>query len=357
MQDTVFYQIFPDRFDNGDKRNDPEGTVGWDADPTWFNWFGGDFAGVSRRQDYLASLGISGVYLNPVFQGPSNHRYETTDYQRSDPRLGTNAQFRELVRTFRYNKIRVVLDGVFNHTAVDFPPFADILARQKESSYLDWYEVSSFSVTVRDAPPYRAWFGFKSMPELNFDNSDVEDAILEVVDFWEKEAAIDGWRLDVANEVPHEFWKKFRTRVKLHSQDRWIVGEIWGDGTPWLGGDQFDSVMNYRFREAVLGLVARRTLPPSAFMERLMGVWNAHPPQVSRNMLNLLGPHDTPRLLHECGGDESRARFAAMLQFAWPGAPSIYYGDEIGMTGGQDPNNRRGMEWGRAGGDRYENMT
>ncbi|MCC6403752.1 MAG: alpha-glycosidase [Fimbriimonadaceae bacterium] len=345
VQDSVFYQIFPDRFANGDTSNDPEGTVAWDASPTWFNWFGGDLAGVRQHLGYLTSLGVSGVYFNPIFEGPSNHRYETTDYDAVDHRLGTNAEFRTLVRDLHRKRVKVVLDGVFNHTSVAYPAFADLLARQQESPFRDWYEVTSFPVSVRDQPPYKAWFGFKSMPELNFDNPKVRKAVLDVVDFWDNEAAIDGWRLDVANEVPHEFWREFRSRVKSHSQDRWIVGEIWGDGTPWLGGDQFDSVMNYRFREAVLGFAARGSLTPSAFMARLLSVWNAHPPQISRNMMNLLGSHDTPRLLHECGEDARKARFAAMLQFAWPGAPSIYYGDEIGMSGGPDPENRRGMEW------------
>jgi glycosidase len=204
-------------------------------------------------------------------------------------------------------------------------------------------------VEVRDNPPYKAWFGFPSMPELDFRNPDVRDMVLKVVDFWEREAGVDGWRLDVANEVPDSFWREFRRRLKRHSRDRWICGEIWGDASQWLKGDQFDSVMNYRFREAVLGLVARRRLKPSEFLDRLMDVHEGYGPQTSRNMLNLLGSHDTPRILTECGGDARRAQFAAQLQFAWVGAPCVYYGDELGMAGGRDPENRRGMAWATVG--------
>jgi cyclomaltodextrinase len=348
VEDAVFYQIFPDRFENGDTSNDPPDVQPWDGEPTWFNWFGGDLAGLRKRVGHIESLGVNALYFNPVFHGPSNHRYETTDYRAIDKRLGTNEEFVALVKDLRRRRIRTVLDGVFNHTAVDFPPFADILDRQQSSRYLGWYLINSFPVAVRDEPPYAAWYGFPSMPKLNFESRDVRDMVLGVVDYWEREAGIDGWRLDVANEVPSDFWREFRARLKHHSPERWICGEIWGDGSPWLKGDQFDSVMNYRFREAVLGLVARRSLPPSAFMERLMQVHEGYGPQTSRNMMNLLGSHDTPRILTECGGDAARAMFAAQLQFAWVGAPCVYYGDELGMEGGRDPENRRGMEWPKA---------
>ncbi len=345
VQKSFIYQIFPDRFADGDKSNDPPGTVPWDSKPTWYTWFGGDFAGVREHLDYLKSLGADCVYFNPIFEGPSNHRYEATDYKRVDHRLGTNAEFASLTKRMSDEGIRVVLDGVFNHTATDFFAFADLLKNQQKSRYLDWYHVTSFPVEVKMPPPYVAWFGFASMPKLNHENPAVRDYLLSVPDFWGKTATIAGWRLDVPNELPFDFWPLFRRHIKAFGQDKWIVGEIWGDGSPWLKGDMFDSVMNYQFRNAVLAFVAHGTASPSQYWSDLMRVEDAYGTQVSRNMMNLISSHDVPRILTECSGDARLARMAAMLQFTWVGAPSVYYGDELGMEGAKDPDNRRGMRW------------
>ncbi len=348
VERSVLYQIFPDRFANGDPSNDPAGTVAWTAEPTWFSWFGGDLAGVRQRLGHLTGLGVGAVYFNPVFQGPSNHRYETSDYRLIDRRLGTNDQFRDLVAEMRRNGVRTVLDGVFNHVAVDYPPFADLLANQRQSKFRDWFFVKSWPVAVRQNPPYEAWFGFESMPKVNLDNPEARESMLSVVDFWAETVGVDGWRLDVANEVSMDFWRVFRPRVKAHGEDTWILGENWTDSSPWLKGDQWDSTMNYLFRGAVLDFVARDRLTPTAFWRRLMQTYDAYGPQVSRNAMNLLGSHDTPRILTECRGDGRLARLAAMVQFTWVGAPVVYYGDELGMEGGADPQNRRGMRWDKA---------
>jgi cyclomaltodextrinase / maltogenic alpha-amylase / neopullulanase len=345
VEDSVLYQIFPDRFWNGDKSNDPAETQPWDGEPTWFNWFGGDFAGVREKLPHLRSLGVGAVYFNPIFQGPSNHRYEGTDYHKVDHRLGTNGQFAALTEEMETLGIRTVLDGVFNHTAVDFYAFADLLKNQAQSEYRDWYFVRSFPVEVKENPSYEAWWGFQSMPKVNLANRGARDYMLGVVDFWAKNARVHGWRLDVANEVSMDFWREFRPRVKAHGEDKWIVGEVWTDGSAWLKGDQWDSVMNYQFRDAVLRFVARGEGTPKEFWGRLIRVHEAYGPQVSRNMMNLLGSHDTSRILTECGGDARLARLAAMVQFTWVGAPIVYYGDELGMAGGRDPENRRGMRW------------
>ncbi|MBS1714634.1 MAG: hypothetical protein JST30_09900 [Armatimonadetes bacterium] len=345
VETSVVYQIFPDRFANGDPSNDPADVMPWNGEPTYGNWFGGDAAGVRAHLGHLKRLGVGCVYFNPVFEGPSNHRYEATDYKKIDHRFGTNQEFAALTRDMHRQGIKTVLDGVFNHTAVDFFAFSDVLKNQQGSKFLDWYSVKSFPVTVSDPPPYEAWFGFKSMPKLMTTNPATSDYLMSVPDFWDKTAKIDGWRLDVANEVSMDTWRRFRKRVKAHGEDKWIVGEIWGDGSPWLKGDQFDSVMNYRFRDAVLAFAGRGKTTPRQYWNALMKVYDDYGPQVSRNMMNLLGSHDTPRLLDECGGDPQRARFAAMLQFTWTGAPCVYYGDELGMAGGRDPANRRGMRW------------
>ncbi|MFQ3586189.1 MAG: alpha-amylase family glycosyl hydrolase [Fimbriimonadaceae bacterium] len=348
VERSVFYQIFPDRFENGDKSNDPPGVVPWDGTPTYWNFKGGDLAGIDQRIGHLTSLGIDAIYFNPIFESPANHRYETTDFRRIDRRLGTNEQFGELTRRWRRMGIRVVLDGVFNHTATNFPQFDDIVRNGETSPYRNWFFIRSFPVRVGDPPNYEAWFGFPSMPKVNLEYPPARDYMLDVVNFWNERAEVAGWRLDVANEVPMSFWRLFRERVKGLDPDMWIVGEVWGDGSPWLKGDQWDSVMNYQFREAVLQYVANGSITPTQFMDRLMRVHHGYGPQVSRNMMNLLGSHDTPRFRTLAGGREDLSMLGATLLMTWVGSPSIYYGDEIGMEGGRDPDNRRGMEWHRA---------
>ena len=233
VERSVFYQIFPDRFENGDKSNDPSDVTAWNGKPEYFNFFGGDIAGIQKRLDHLKDLGITGIYFNPVFASPANHRYETSDYRKIDPRLGTNEDFTNLVKNLKQNDIRVILDGVFNHTAVDFPAFQDILQNQKESEKLDWFYVNEFPVEVRQDPPYESWAGFESMPKVNVLNPEVKTYFADVLDYWE-EIGIDGWRLDVANEVEPEFWRFFRNHLKSKSQDRWILGENWTNSSPWL---------------------------------------------------------------------------------------------------------------------------
>jgi glycosidase len=347
---AVLYQIFPDRFRNGCKTNDPQDVVAWDATPTYRNFFGGDVKGIQESIPYLRDLGIDGIYFNPVFASPANHRYEATDFLKIDPRFGTNEEFTTLTQDLERNGIRTILDGVFNHTATDFPQFADVLKNQRSSPFVDWWFIRNYPVKVQQNPPYEAWFGFESMPKINTENPAVREYFWQVLKYWHNSARIHGWRLDVANEVPMDFWRAFRTRVKAKSQDAWIVGEVWGDGSPWLKGDQWDSVMNYQFRNAALDWIARGKDKPSQLMDRLMAVHHSLAPQVSRNLMTLLGSHDTPRFLNEAGGDVSLLHLAAILQLTWIGTPTIYYGDEIAMNGGRDPLNRKGMEWDRANG-------
>lgn len=344
-QHSVVYQIFPDRFANGDKKNDPGNVVPWNGTPTYSNFFGGDAAGVVQNIPYLKSLGVDAIYFNPVFESPANHRYETTDFLLIDKRFGTNAEFSAMTRKLLEANIRTILDGVFNHTATNFPPFADILANGEASLYKDWFYIKSYPVKVADPPNYEAWFGFPSMPKVNLGTKGAWDYMLEVPRYWDKNAEIAGWRLDVANEVSMDYWRAFRETVKSFGEDRWIVGEVWGDGSQWLKGDQWDSIMGYQFRDAVLRFVATGNIGPEEYFKRLMTVHESYAPPVSRNLMILLGSHDTPRIRTLCNGDEKLAMLAATLQLTWVGAPSIYYGDELGMEGDRDPDNRRGMDW------------
>jgi len=345
VEHTVFYQIFPDRFANGDKSNDPKDVVPWSTSPQGFSRFGGDVAGVRQHVSYLVDLGVSGVYFNPVFQSPSNHRYDAENYKKLDPQFGTNAEFSALTKDLQKQHIRTVMDFVFNHTATTFPQFQDVRQKGAASPYKDWYFIKSFPVKVADPPNYVAWYNYPSMPKLNLMNPPTSDYMLGLVNYWKTQVPLAGLRLDVANEVDPRFWRKLRTRVKGLDPQMWIVGEVWGDGSPWLGGDQWDSVMNYQFRDACVHFFADGNTSSSQFTNRLMQVYKSYAPQVSRNMMNLLSSHDTPRFLTLCKDDAALHQMAATVQFTWPGAPSIYYGEEIGMQGGADPDNRRGMRW------------
>ncbi|MFM9872550.1 MAG: alpha-amylase family glycosyl hydrolase [Fimbriimonadaceae bacterium] len=342
---AVFYQIFPDRFSNGDHSNDPAGVEPWGSKPTYSNFMGGDIAGISKKLSYLTDLGISGIYFNPLFKGPSNHGYETTDYLQIDPRFGTNDEFVVLTKLLKSKGIDVVLDGVFNHSSVDFAPFKEIRDKGKSATTLDWYTIKSFPVVPKADPPYEAWAGHASLPKLNVMNPATKQYIFDVVDYWDKEAEIAGWRLDVANEVPMPFWREFRNHIKSNNPDTWIIGENWTDSLPWLKGDQWDSVMNYPLRGAILSHIAVGSTSSSQFLDELMRSYLMYSPDVSANMLNSLSTHDVPRFKSIAKEDDQLCAMGAVALFAWPGVPCIYYGDELGMTGGKDPENRLSMQW------------
>ena len=345
VYDTIFYHIFPERFCNGDPSNDPPGTVPWGSRPTFDNFMGGDLQGVMDRLDYLKELGVGALYLNPIFKARSNHKFDHGDYLVVDPHFGTNELMRRLVDEAHQRGIRIILDISHNHSGREFYAFADVVEKGELSPYKDWYHFYSFPVSGPENPNYKGWWGLGSLPEFNNDHPGVQEYFWNVTRYWMQEIGIDGWRLDVANEVPHHYWEKWRELVKSINPDAYTVGEIWGDGTPWLQGNNFDAVMNYVFRDHVIHFFAERKTPPSRFHQEITALLSRHPTTVNLAMFNLLGSHDTPRILTVAGGDVARVKLAMAFQMTYVGAPVIYYGDEIGMSGGKDPECRGAFPW------------
>ncbi|WP_404454505.1 alpha-glycosidase [Virgibacillus necropolis] len=346
VKDTIWYQIFPERFANGDVSNDPDGTLTWGStDPTPSNTFGGDFQGVIDHLDYLEKLGINGIYFTPIFKANSNHKYDTIDYMEIDPQFGDKETFRELVKQCHARGIRVMLDAVFNHSGYFFEPFQDVLTNQQDSNYKDWFHLWKYPVVTDPAPNYDTFAFVSSMPKLNTEHPEVKKYLLDVARYWIEEFDIDGWCLDVANEVDHAFWREFRKVVKETKPDTYILGEIWHDSMPWLQGDQFDAVMNYPFTNAAVEFFGKNTLTASDFTNMITDVQHMYPKHVNDVAFNLLDSHDTPRILSLAEGNQKRVKLMYLFQLTFTGTPCIYYGDEIGMNGGQDPGCRACMIW------------
>ncbi|NLE75479.1 MAG: DUF3459 domain-containing protein [Chloroflexi bacterium] len=360
VADAVFYQIFPDRFARSDRlplwaRLEP-----WDAPPTREGFKGGDLWGVLHRLDHLSDLGVTAIYFNPVFQSAANHRYHTHDYYAIDPLLGGDAAFAALLREAHHRGMRVVLDGVFNHASRGFFPFHHLLENGPRSPYADWFVAKGFPLNAYSGKPnYEAWWGLPALPKLNTDRPEVREFLWEVGEHWVRRG-VDGWRLDVPEEIKHErFWPEFRRRVKAANPEAYLVGEIWGEAAPWLRGDRFDGVMNYVFTRAALGFFggvdlqrqhrpggyALQTLDAPTFARHVEHLLGIYPWAATLAQLNLLSSHDTPRFLTMVNEQRERLKLATLFQMCYPGAPCIYYGDEVGLTGGPDPDCRKGMPW------------
>jgi cyclomaltodextrinase / maltogenic alpha-amylase / neopullulanase len=349
VKDAIFYQIFPDRFENGDTSNDPANIVPWGSKPTPFTFFGGDLQGIIQRLDHLTELGINAIYLNPIFQSPSTHRYNATDYFQIDRKLGTMDDWRALVNAAHQSGIRIILDGVFNHCGRGFFAFNDVLENGEHSPYRDWFHIHRFPVDAYsrgDARDYLGWWKYKSLPKLNTDNAEVRRYLLDVSRYWIEQGA-DGWRLDVPNEIDDDsFWAEFRRVVRSVNPEAYIVGEIWDVSPRWAGDNHFDGLMNYPMRTAVLELLSGH-IKADVFAERVEHLLTVYPQENIYAQLNSLGTHDNVRIITELGGNASKIQLAFSFLFAYPGVPSIYYGDEIGLEGRKDPDCRRAFPWDR----------
>ncbi|MBB2480342.1 alpha-glycosidase [Bacillus sp. APMAM] len=346
VKDTVWYQIFPERFANGNPSINPKNTLPWGStEPLRDNFFGGDFEGIIQHIDHLVDLGVTGIYFTPIFKAFSNHKYDTIDYMEIDPQFGDKKTFKRLVDICHQHGIRVMLDAVFNHSGFYFGPFQDVLENQEKSKYKDWFHLREFPVKTTPVPNYDTFAFTEQMPKLNTKNEEVKKYLLDVAKYWIEEFDIDGWRLDVANEVDHAFWREFRKTVKSIKPDAYILGEIWHDSMPWLQGDQFDAVMNYPFTQGALDFFAKGKISAEEFKNVITNVLHSYPKNVNEVAFNLLGSHDTPRILTLADGNKDRIKLLLLFQLSFIGTPCIYYGDEIGMTGGQDPGCRKCMIW------------
>lgn len=437
-RDAVWYQIYPERFRNGDPANDPtreEVTTrtDWKVSAWTNDWYrlqpeekgrrddfyarvndrryGGDLQGVIEKLDYLVSLGINTIYLNPIFEAYSHHKYDATTLHHVDNNFGPDAKgdlelmqdedfmatswkwsaadklFLELIQQAHRRGMRVVIDGVFNHTGTRFGPFQDVMKQQQSSKYASWFKILKWDdpATPNNEFDYQGWWGFKGLPEFQQDTNGLvagpRDYIFKITRRWmdpngdgNPGDGVDGWRLDVANQIAHPFWREWRKLVKSLNPEAIIVGEIWDDAGPWLQGDEFDSVMNYQFAKAAVRFFIAtdsRRLTASQFDRELTGIRTNQPAQFNYAMLNLFDSHDTERMASmiknpdrdydKDGGprdnthyhiskpterDRQVQRLMALFQVTYLGAPMIYYGTEAGMWGADDPDDRKPMVWG-----------
>lgn len=385
VRDAVFYQIFPDRF--AKSRRVPKKGLKlerWNSAPSVYGFKGGDLLGIVERLDYLQDLGINAIYLNPITTSASNHRYHTYDYFKIDPLLGGDAAFRELLDQAHGRGIRIVPDGVFNHASRGLWQFHHVLENGAGSPYVDWfhfnpehlngrkhwgaYPASEHQAMLKDGAPsyealgYSAWWNLPALPKFNTTTPAVREFIFDAAVHW-IEFGADGWRLDVPAEINDDsFWREFRRRVKAANPEAYIVGEIWHESKRWLRGDQFDAVMNYLLTGGLMGWLIGHRLPPGIFnigdyhkylkpldakgfadwIDHLLGLYD---PAINAVQLNLLGSHDTPRFIATAGGDQTALKLGWLFLFTYVGAPCIYYGDEIGLSGGPDPACRGAFPW------------
>jgi len=343
--DAVFYQIFPDRFRNGDPGNDPPGTRPWGGPPDRHCFFGGDLWGILEQLDYLEDLGVTALYLTPIFAAPTNHKYDTQDYFQVDPAFGGNGALRVLISALHSRGMRLVLDGVFNHCGEGHPFFQDALRRGRASPYWDWFSIWGEEVVREPEPNYACWAGVPSMPEWNHRNPEVREYLLSVVRHWLTEYEIDGWRLDTVEYLPPDFVRQVYRVAKEARPDAYILGEVMGMATSWFKHGALDGVMNYRLRDGLVAFFARSEWSAQEFAQHLYALRRSYPPASNFAQYNLVSSHDVPRFLTLCRGDRRRLILAYTFLCTYIGAPAIYYGDEVGLTGGGDPDCRRPFPW------------
>jgi cyclomaltodextrinase / maltogenic alpha-amylase / neopullulanase len=371
-KNQVWISIFPSRFHRHQEAPFDPSLKAWTniEDLSNQDKYGGTLRGITEKLDYLYDVGFTAIYLTPIFEASSQHKYDTTDYYAIDPEFGTLDDFKELVEKAHEKGIRIVLDLVFNHIGAFHPWFQDVLEKGNQSPYQDYFFIKDLSKPLlpftldelKDLPyallkdkltpqtlNYET-FGFTPfMPKVNTDHPEVSAYFIEVALFWLKETKVDGFRLDVSNEVSHRFWREFRSTLKKVDPEVYIVGENWDISNPWLRGDQYDAVMNYGLLFPLWQTFGKvKNMPKLSvleFVNRINQLITTYPKPVLEAMYNLVDSHDTARLLTITEGNLSKFKQAYLFMFAFPGSPSLFYGDEIGVDGEHDPKNRRPMPW------------
>lgn len=366
VKHAVFYQIFPDRFARSQTQPVPEGIKfkAWGSPPREQGFQGGSLYGVAEKLDYLRELGITAIYLNPIFSAAANHRYNAYDFMEVDPLLGGEDALRLLLDEAHRRGIRVILDGVFNHCGRGFWAFYHLLENGPASPYADWFTVYGYPLHAfpepgsHTKPNYACWWNVPDLPKLNTNNPGVREYIYQVTRHW-LEFGIDGWRLDVPEEINDDgFWREFRRIVKEVNPEAYIIGEIWHPAQQFLQGDMFDAVMNYVITRPLLGFFGRESLNPwyhpelrlhpmngVEFSHEIEAMLALYDWQIHFAQLNMLDSHDMPRALWLLGNDKAALRLAVLSQMSMPGAPCVYYGDEVGLSAAGDPDCREAFPW------------
>jgi glycosidase len=340
----IVYQIFPSRFAT---TKDVPCDVWYKTPITHKDNLQGNLRGIINHLDHIKELGVDLIYMTPIFMSDSSHKYDTIDYYKIDPSFGTEEDLKELVQKAHSMGIKVMLDAVFNHTSPKFFAFDDVKKNEEKSKYLDWYYIDGFPLKFKygEKPNFKTFAYYGGMPKLNLSNPEVADYFINVGKYWVQNCNIDGWRLDVGDEVIHAFWKRFRTEIRKINPQALIVGEIWHFAGDFLEGDEWDTVMNYPFFGAVRDFVATEQITATKFLEKLGFLRGTLNPKVYPILWNLIDSHDTNRFLHCCKECKQKQKLASAIQLLFPGMPMLYYGDEFGMMGAHDPDCRRGMVW------------
>lgn len=365
VNNMVWYQIFPERFCRGGVQADDaaEELAGRKIKP-WQtgevkneDFYGGNLQGIIEKLDYLKELGVTGIYLTPIFESPSSHKYDTKNYMEIDKQFGDKQVFANLVEEAHKRDIKIMLDGVFNHCGTGFSFWRDVVEKGPDSPYFDWFMVHKWPFetdhcSTRDGK-YDSFAFFGEMPKLNTNNPEVIEYFEKVCSYWVENFDIDGIRFDVGNEVSHRFLKKIRECVKSRKPDIYLLGEIWHDASAWLTGDEYDSVMNYPLTSSINDFWVDKSLTKEDFEHTINRCYTMYMQQNNNVLFNLLDSHDTDRLFTRTGDEDAFYQELCVL-FTMPGSPCIFYGTEIGMEGGHDPDCRRCMPWAEIEAGKYD---
>lgn len=344
LNNAVFYQVFVDRFYKASQKNEKYINAQWGQLPTPKSFYGGDLDGICQKLDYITSMNVNALYLTPVFCSDTNHKYDIYDYFHVDAMFGGNDALKRLVSECHKRGVKVVLDAVFNHVSDKFAPFCDVLKHGKHSPYFNWFIVEGDYVN-KSRTNYCCFAECRYMPKLNTANRELQRYLIDVATYWIKNFDIDGWRLDVSDEVSHGFWRELRKAVKQLKPDAVLIGENWHNSESFLQGDQFDSIMNYAFTKQMMDFLVQKSTDEKTLAEKLIGLLMRYTDTTNNMMFNLLDCHDTHRFYSLTGCDKERFLCALAICVFMPGSCNLYYGDEILTEGGYDPDNRRTFDW------------